>query len=48
MEWWIWLIVALAIVLAGASLIVPPQARHRSRGAIAQGRRPPEGGGQKP
>lgn len=48
MEWWIWLIMALAILAAVALCIVAIQARRRSGGVIAQGRRAPGRGGQKP
>ncbi|MER5209576.1 hypothetical protein ABT063_03040 [Streptomyces sp. NPDC002838] len=48
MEWWTWLIVALAIVLVGAASLVSLQVRRRSGGVIAQGGRPRRGGGRKP
>lgn len=49
MEWWTWLIIALAILAAVAIGVVALQARRRSGGVIAQGRhRPPSGGAQKP
>lgn len=47
MEWWTWLIIALVIVLVGAVSFVSLQARRRSGGVIAQGRRPRRGGGPK-
>lgn len=45
MEWWSWLIVALAILAAVAVCVAVLQARRRSGGVIAQGRRPPGKGG---
>ncbi|GAB3003177.1 hypothetical protein GCM10023080_081100 [Streptomyces pseudoechinosporeus] len=48
MEWWIWLIIAVAIAVAAAASLVSLQARRRSGGVIAQGRRPRRGGGQRP
>ncbi|MBV7697808.1 hypothetical protein [Streptomyces sp. TRM70350] len=48
MEWWTWLIIAVAIVLAGVGFVVALQARRRSGGVIAQGGRHRKGGGQEP
>lgn len=48
MEWWTWLIIALAVLAAVTVGIVALQARRRSGGVIAQGRRSPGGGGQRP
>lgn len=46
MEWWIWLIIAVAAVALVVASLMSMQARRRSGGVIAQGRpRPPRGGG---
>ncbi|GFH34575.1 hypothetical protein [Streptomyces pacificus] len=39
MDWWIWLIIALAVLAAVASSVVALQARRRSGSVIVAGRR---------
>ncbi|MBN0042791.1 hypothetical protein JS756_01415 [Streptomyces actuosus] len=46
MAWWIWLVIAVAIVVGVAASLMSVQARRRSGGVIAQGRRPRGGGGR--
>ncbi|WP_199840397.1 hypothetical protein [Streptomyces sp. AS58] len=43
MEWWIWLVIALAAVAVCAVSALGIQARRRGGGVIA-GKRPPRGG----
>lgn len=46
MEWWIWLVIVLAVVALCAVSALAIQARRRSGGVIA-GRRPPRDGGSR-
>ncbi|MFG2307199.1 hypothetical protein ACGFS9_00705 [Streptomyces sp. NPDC048566] len=41
MDWWLWVVIALAVVALGAVSLLGVQARRRSGGVIAGGRRHP-------
>ncbi|MFE3850521.1 hypothetical protein ACFXPN_05170 [Streptomyces griseorubiginosus] len=47
MEWWTWLIITVVVFTAMATALVSLQAKRRSGGVIAQGRRPPPTGGRR-
>ncbi|MEU8523327.1 hypothetical protein [Streptomyces sp. NBC_01216] len=47
MDWWIWLIVAVAVVVVLTASALAVQARRRTGGVIAGGRRPRRGKGSR-
>ncbi len=44
MDWWLWVLIALAILAMCTVTLLRVQARRRSGGVIAGGRRHPRGG----
>ncbi|WP_179499979.1 hypothetical protein [Streptomyces sp. WZ.A104] len=44
MDWWLWVVIVLAVLALGAVSLLGVQARRRSGGVIAGGRHHPRGG----